>query len=146
MDTSPLVSIIIPVYNVERYIKATVKSVLEQSYKRVEIMLIDDGSPDDSGVICDELAKSDNRIRVIHQNNMGVTKARKHGIEASTGEWIVFLDGDDQLLPTAIEYFLETASSKEVDIVQTPNIRVHGNICTLNRMGAKGKYDKKGYL
>lgn len=146
MNTKPLVSIIIPVYNVEQYIKDTVKSVQEQTYKKVEIMLIDDGSPDGSGEICDELAKSDKRIKVLHQKNMGVTKARKHGIEASTGEWIVFLDGDDQLLPTAIEYFVETALSKEVDIVQTPNIRVSGNTRTLNRMGAKGKYNKKGYL
>ena len=145
MNTKPLVSIIIPVYNVEKYIKDTVKSIQNQTYGCVEIVLIDDGSSDNSGIVCEELAKSDKRIKVLHQKNMGVTKARKHGIEASTGEWIVFLDGDDQLLPTAIEYFLETASSKEVDIVQTPNIRGHGNICTLNRMGAKGKYDKKGY-
>lgn len=146
MSTKPLVSIIIPVYNVEQYIKDTVKSVQEQTYKHVEIMLIDDGSSDGSGAICDELAKSDNRIRVIHQKNQGVTKARKHGIEASTGEWIVFLDGDDQLLPNTIEYFVTTALEKNVDIVQTPNIRVLGNTRTLNRMGAKGKYDKKGYL
>jgi len=146
MDTKPLVSIIIPVYNVEQYIKDTVKSVQEQTYERVEIMLIDDGSLDNSGAVCDELAKSDNRIKVIHQKNMGVTKARKHGIEASTGEWIVFLDGDDQLLPTAIEYFVETALTKNVDIVQTPNIRVCGSTQTLNRMRVKGKYDKKGYL
>ena len=146
MNAKPLVSIIIPVYNVEQYIKDTVKSVQNQTYECVEIMLIDDGSIDNSGAVCDELAKSDNRIKVIHQKNMGVTKARKHGIEASTGEWIVFLDGDDQLLPTAIEYFVETALAKNVDIVQTPNIRVCGSTQTLNRMGAKGKYDKKGYL
>lgn len=146
MDTRPLVSIIIPVYNVEQHIKDTVKSVQNQTYEHVEIMLIDDGSPDNSGIICDELAKSDNRIKVIHQKNMGVTKARKNGIEASTGEWIVFLDGDDQLLPTAIEYFVETALAKNVDIVQTPNIRVCGSTRTLNRMRVKGKYDKKGYL
>ena len=146
MNAKPLVSIIIPVYNVEQYLKDTVKSVQNQTYEHVEIMLIDDGSPDNSGIICDELAKSDNRIKVIHQKNMGVTKARKHGIEASTGEWIVFLDGDDQLLPTAIEYFVETALAKNVDLVQTPNIRVCGSTQTLNRMGAKGKYDKRGYL
>ena len=146
MNAKPLVSIIVPVYNVEQYIKDTVKSVQDQTYEHVEIMLIDDGSPDNSGIICDELAKSDNRIKVIHQKNMGVTKARKHGIEASTGEWIVFLDGDDQLLPTAIEYFVETALAKNVDIVQTPNIKVCGNNRTLLRMKAKGKYDKEGYL
>lgn len=146
MNTKPLVSIIIPVYNVEQYIKDTVRSAQEQTYKNIEVMLIDDGSPDGSGAICDELAVSDKRIRVLHQKNQGVTKARKHGIEASTGEWIVFLDGDDQLLPTAIEYFVETALAKNVDIVQTPNIRVCDNTQALIRMGAKGKYDKRGYL
>ncbi len=146
MNAKPLVSIIVPVYNVEQYIKDTVKSIQNQTYEHVEIMLIDDGSPDNSRAVCDELAKSDNRIKVIHQKNMGVTKARKHGIEASTGEWIVFLDGDDQLLPTAIEYFVETALAKNVDIVQTPNIKVCGNNRTLLRMKAKGKYDKEGYL
>ncbi len=146
MEKKSLVSIIIPVYKVEKYLRETVESVQKQTYEHIEIVLVDDGSPDNSGAICDELAKSDNRIKVIHQKNMGVTKARKHGIEASTGEWIVFLDGDDQLLPTAIEYFVETALTKNVDIVQTPNIRVSGSTQTLNRMRVKGKYDKKGYL
>ena len=146
MNMKPLVSIIIPVYNVEQHIKDTVKSVQEQTYKHVEIMLIDDGSLDGSGIICDELSKSDKRVRVIHQKNQGVTKARKHGIEASTGEWIVFLDGDDQLLPNTIEYFVTAALEKNVDIVQTPNISVCGDARKLNRMGAKGIYNKKGYL
>ncbi len=147
MKIKPLVSIIIPVYNVEQYLRGTVKSVQEQTYELIEIILVDDGSPDNSGAICDELANNDKRIKVIHQPNSGVTKARERGVFEATGEWIVFLDGDDQLLPTAIEYFVGTALEKKADIVQTPNIRVTGNnIQMLSRMTAKGLYDKKGYL
>lgn len=146
MDKRPLVSIIIPVYKVEQYLQDTVKSVQCQTYENIEIVLVDDGSPDRSGVLCDELARTDKRIKVIHQSNCGVTKAREHGIATSTGEWIVFLDGDDQLLPNAIEYFTTTALEKKVDIVQTPNIRVTNSIKVLSQMNAKGCYDQKSYL
>lgn len=146
MNTKPLVSIVIPVYKVEKYLLDTVKSVQEQTYENIEIVLVDDGSPDNCGALCDELALGDKRIKVVHQPNSGVTKARKNGIATATGEWIVFLDGDDQLLPNTIEYFITTAIKENVDIVQTPNIRVSGNIRTLVRMKANGKYDKKGYL
>lgn len=146
MSTTPLVSIIIPVYKVEQYLRDTVKSVQDQTYENVEIVLVDDGSPDNSGAVCDELALGDKRIKVIHQKNQGVTKARKHGISAATGAWIVFLDGDDQLLPNTIEYFVTTALTKNVDIVQTPNIRVTGDTRRIVPMTAKGTYDKKGYL
>lgn len=146
MDKRPLVSIIIPVYKVEQYLQDTVKSVQCQTYENIEIVLVDDGSPDNSGNICDELSKKDKRIKAVHQPNSGVTKARKHGIKVATGEWIVFLDGDDQLLPNTIEYFVETALKKNVDIVQTPNIKVTGDNRELVRMKGKGIYDKKGYL
>ena len=146
MSTTPLVSIIIPVYKVEQYLRDTVKSVQDQTYENVEIVLVDDGSPDNSGAVCDELAQKDKRIKVVHQPNSGVTKARNHGISAATGAWIVFLDGDDQLLPNTIEYFVTTALTKNVDIVQTPNIRVTGDTRKIVPMTAKGTYDKKGYL
>lgn len=146
MEKKSLVSIIIPVYKVEKYLRETVESVQKQTYEHIEIVLIDDGSPDNSGAICDELALGDKRIKVVHQKNQGVTKARKHGIEVANGDWIVFLDGDDQLLPNAIEYFITTALEKNVDIVQTPNIWVTWDKRELARMKAKGKYDKNGYL
>lgn len=146
MDKRPLVSIIIPIYKVEQYLQDTVKSVQCQTYENIEIVLVDDGSPDNSGAICDRLVQEDNRIKVVHQSNSGVTKAREHGIATSTGEWIVFLDGDDQLLPNAIEYFVKTALDKNADIVQTPNIRVAGTTHTTSCMRANGVYNKKGYL
>lgn len=88
-------SIIIPVYNVKLYIKRCITSVLNQTYKDYEVILVDDGSTDGSGKICDEYVKQDNRIRVIHQKNHGVSVARNVGIQAAIGEILLFLDSDD---------------------------------------------------
>lgn len=98
------VSIIIPVYNIEKYIKECVTSVLVQSYKNFEILLVDDGSKDKSSIICDELANLDNRVKVIHKKNGGLSSARNAGIKASKGNYIAFIDGDDYWDD---KYFLE---------------------------------------
>lgn len=89
------ISIVIPVYKVERYIKKCIDSVLCQSYKNFELILVDDGSPDSSPQICDEYAQSDSRIKVIHKTNGGLSDARNAGIEIASGDYIVFLDSDD---------------------------------------------------
>ena len=89
------VSIIVPVYKVEQYLARCIDSILAQTYKDWELLLIDDGSPDRSGFICDEYATKDPRIRVFHKENGGVSSARNIGIESSHGEWIYFLDSDD---------------------------------------------------
>ena len=89
------VSIIIPVYNIEKYIEECVNSVLVQSYKNFEVILVDDGSKDRSSIICDDLANLDNRIKVIHKKNGGLSSARNAGIKASKGDYIAFIDGDD---------------------------------------------------
>lgn len=91
------VSIIIPVYNVEKYLSRCIKSVLDQTYKDVEVILVDDGTKDSSGVMCDEYAKENNNIIVIHKENGGLSSARNAGIEIATGEAIFFLDSDDYL-------------------------------------------------
>lgn len=90
-----MISIIIPVYNVEKYLTECLDSILSQTYTDFEVILVDDGSPDNSGTICDEYAQKDMRIRVIHQKNAGVSAARNNGIEQSRGEWITFIDSDD---------------------------------------------------
>lgn len=90
-----LISIIVPVYKTKPYLERCVQSVIKQTYTYWEMLLIDDGSPDDSGALCDELANRDNRIRVIHKENGGVSSARNLGITESKGEWIMFLDSDD---------------------------------------------------
>lgn len=91
----PEISIIIPIYNVEKYIYRCIKSTLSQIYTDFELILVDDGSLDKSGLICDEFAKKDKRIRVLHKENGGVSSARNLGIEKAKGKWIAFIDGDD---------------------------------------------------
>lgn len=103
------VSVIIPVYNVEKYISKTIESVCNQTYENIEIILVDDGSTDKSSKICDELAKKDNRISVIHQDNQGLSAARNVGTAIATGDFIFYLDGDDYLEKNCLEKLLEVA-------------------------------------
>ncbi len=95
MDRQELISVIVPVYNVEKYLRRCIDSIINQTYKNLEIILVDDGSPDSSGAICDEYAKKDSRIKVIHKENSGLSGARNAGIDAATGEYISFIDSDD---------------------------------------------------
>lgn len=91
------VSIIIPIYNIQEYIKPCLESVLRQTYNDIELILIDDGSSDDSSSICDSYANQDDRVRVVHQKNLGVSAARNKGLAVATGEYIMFVDGDDMV-------------------------------------------------
>ena len=100
----PKISIIVPVYNVEQYLERCVESILKQTVDNFELLLINDGSSDNSGQLCDELSRRDNRIRVLHIQNGGVSNARNLGIQSSRGEWISFIDSDDFVT----EYYLET--------------------------------------
>lgn len=97
------ISVIAPVYKVEKYLPECIESILSQTFTDFELILVDDGSPDGSGAICDEYARKDNRIIVIHKENGGVTSARKQGVESSKGEWILFVDSDDKLPIDALE-------------------------------------------
>lgn len=101
---SELVSVIIPIYNVEKYILKTVESVMKQDYSNIEIILVDDGSPDDSGKIIDELKAKDSRIICIHKENGGVSSARNAGMDIANGEYVTFIDGDDWVEPNYISY------------------------------------------
>lgn len=103
MIDNPLISVIVPVYNVERYINQCIDSIINQTYRNLEIILIDDGSVDKSGEICDRYEKYDSRIKVIHQLNAGVGAARNKGIEVANGEYIAFVDGDDYIDATMYE-------------------------------------------
>ena len=100
-----LVSIIIPVYNVEKYLNKCIESIVSQTYKNLDIIIIDDGSKDSSGKMCDEWANKDNRIRVIHKTNGGLSDARNVGIEHAKGNYISFIDSDD-FIETAILVFV----------------------------------------
>lgn len=108
MLSVPTISVIVPVFDSEHYIRHTVESILNQDADiAFELLLIDDGSTDGSGAICDEYAQSDSRVRVFHINNSGVSVARNVGIENSRGEWIMFVDSDDELLPSAFRVLME---------------------------------------
>ena len=98
-----LVSIIVPVYKVEPYIKECLDSILEQTYKDFELILVDDGSPDQCPAICDAYALADDRIRVIHKENGGLSDARNAGIDAAQGEFLTFIDSDDMVAPEFLE-------------------------------------------
>ena len=111
------VSIILPVFNVEIYLRDCLDSLLAQSYRNIEIILVDDGSPDRSPFLCDEFAKKDSRIKVVHKENGGVSSARNIGIESSHGEWIYFLDSDDWIEPFCIEMLINKALEANVDLV-----------------------------
>lgn len=104
-----MVSIIVPVYNVEQYLKKCVLSILEQSFQMFEIILVDDGSTDSSGALCDELAELDDRIQVIHQKNKGLSGARNTGLKRATGEFITYLDSDDSLHKNCLEILYKNA-------------------------------------
>lgn len=110
------VSIIIPVYNVERYLTKCVKSLRNQTYKDIEIILVNDGSTDKSGYICDTLALQDSRISVYHKKNSGQSDARNLGLDNANGEWITFVDSDDYVTPDYIEFLLNLAIKNQADI------------------------------
>ena len=99
----PKISIIIPVYNVETYIRECLDSIIKQTFTQWECLLIDDGSPDKSGAICDEYVKLDSRFKVYHKHNGGVSSARNYGLEKAQGEWVTFIDSDDFISPTFLE-------------------------------------------
>ena len=107
-----VISIIIPVYNASKYLGGCLDSLTNQTYTTWECILIDDGSTDDSGQICDEYAEKDSRFSVIHKANQGVSIARNAGIHESTGEWLYFCDADDEILPDGLETLIELTSSK----------------------------------
>lgn len=111
------ISIIIPVYNAEKYINQCIDSVLSQTYKNIELFLVDDGSTDGSAMICDKYAEEDSRVKVIHQINSGCAKARNTGIEQASGDWILFLDSDDWLEADTCEVLMQTAISQDADQV-----------------------------
>ena len=127
------ISVIVPVYNVRDYLKKCVDSVLAQSYNDWELILVDDGSLDGSGELCDALAAEDERIRVLHQANAGVGPARNAGLDASGGRYILFLDSDDSYEPFAFERLLNLAESTHADLAAAGAVCVDEHECVTRR-------------
>lgn len=110
------VSIIVPVYNVAPFLEKCVESILSQTWDFIVIILVDDGSTDKSGLICDQMKQKDNRIKVLHKRNDGVSAAQNSGMEMANGGFICFVDGDDYVMPDYIEYMLEQIVKNKADI------------------------------
>ena len=111
------ISVVIPCYNVEPYLERCVSSVIGQTYPELEIILVDDGSTDATGELCDKLSKTDARIKVIHKENGGLSDARNAGIDVAEGEFYSFVDGDDYLEPDAYEMMTKEMKSGDVSLV-----------------------------
>lgn len=140
-EEMPLVSIIVPIYNAGKTIDRCIGSILNQKYKDFELLLLDDGSTDDSGTICDAYAEKDKRIRVLHKENSGVSDTRNQGIAIARGEYIQFLDGDDWITPDATELFVHAATGNDCDMVIADFYRVIGE-----RVSQKGSMEEEGVM
>lgn len=123
----PRVSVIVPVYKVEHYLRKCLDSIVNQTYQDLEILLVDDGSPDNCGAICDEYAEKDGRIRVIHKENGGVASARNAGLDIAAGDWIGFVDPDDWIEEDMFQYLMEGALTCRADIA----------VCGMRKIGAE---------
>lgn len=149
MESQPLVSVIIPVYNVEEYLCECVDSVINQTYKNLEIILVDDGSTDSSGKICDDYAEKDERISAIHQTNGGLSAARNAGLSKAIGDYIYFLDSDDYIAENTLEILLSISENDKSDIVffdavsfaDTPDFTVKQNYIRKNKYKSDTGYN-----
>lgn len=139
----PLISIIVPVYNVEQYLERCVRSILTQSFSDFELILVDDGSPDNCGILCDQYAQEDSRVKVIHQNNAGLSAARNAGLDwfysNSDSKWICFVDSDDWLYINFLQAMFHCANSNDADTVISEFIRTSGEEPIIEESSLKGK-------
>lgn len=146
-----LISIIVPIYNVDKYLNKCVRSILNQTYTNIEVILVDDGSTDQSGYVCDTFAEFDNRVRVVHQNNSGLTVTRRVGVNLAKGDYIGFVDGDDWIEPDMYEVLYHYAVNNEADIVTSAGIREGGSkqgniLCDSISKGLYRVNEEEGYI
>ena len=120
-----LISIIVPVYNVEKYLNRCIDSIVSQTYRTLEIILVDDGSADNSGSICDKYAGKDVRIKVVHKNNGGLGFARNSGLDIATGKYVTFIDGDDYIGKTHIEEMYALIQNTKTDVCENEKSFYH---------------------
>lgn len=135
-----LISVVVPVYNVERYLDECIKSIINQTYRNLEIILVDDGSTDGSGEICDEYVRRDNRIIAFHKENGGLSSARNYGIKKSTGKYVSFIDSDDYISIYMLEYLHEAIINSNSKIACCDFKKVFDNQ-TINNLKADNKYE-----
>ena len=123
----PLISVIVPIYNVEDYLNRCVDSIINQTYKNLEIILVDDGSPDNCPKMCDDYAKKDSRIKVVHKENGGLSDARNAGMKVATGGYVSFIDSDDYVSLDFYEILLQTMIDNDSDIVECSVVKFYEN-------------------
>ena len=154
-DKQPLISVIVPVYKVEPYLRDCVDSILAQTYRNLEIILVDDGSPDNCPAICDEYAEKDSRVRVIHRENGGLSDARNAGLSVCSGEYLMFVDSDDMLTLTSVNILYTLAVECQAQLVigdyvrfdnepEIPVINASSDVKTLNNTEAMAEMFQKG--
>lgn len=125
---NPFFSIIVPVYNIrEDYLRTCIESIVNQPFSNIEVIIVDDGSPDSCGLICDNYAKKDNRIKVIHQTNQGVSAARNNGIDNANGEWIMFADPDDWIKENSYVQLSKYLLKSDIDILMFRHVKISDN-------------------
>lgn len=134
VKNTPLLTIIVPVYNTEKYLKRCIQSIQDQNYNNIELILVDDGSTDNSGAICDEFAKVDQRIIVIHKRNGGQGSARNSALDIASGSYIAFVDSDDEIAKDTYQENIQILEeNKDIDILQYPIVEHYGTAFTINR-------------
>lgn len=142
-----MISVIIPIYNIENYIEECVNSIIDQLYRDIEIILVDDGSTDKSGQICDKYAQIDHRIKVVHKKNEGLVRARKTGLQEAKGSLIAYVDGDDWIEPNMISRLYQIMIENDVDIAMCGRFEDTGDTHrAVNHGIPEGKYDKQDLL
>ena len=148
MRENPLISVIVPIYKVEDYLKRCIDSIINQTYKNLEVILVDDGSPDNCPQICDDYAKQDTRIKVIHKENGGLSDARNAGMQIATGEYISFIDSDDYVDVDMLNILLDVMVQNDCEIAQCGTVRFNdGEIAISNKVDYKVKvYNNKEAL
>lgn len=122
-----LISVVVPIYNVEQYLRRCIDSILNQTYRNLEIILVDDGGRDNCGLICDEYKEKDTRVKVIHKQNGGLSDARNKGIDLATGKYIAFVDSDDFIAPNFIEVLFNLCEENKAQISQCKFEKVYGD-------------------
>ena len=128
------ISIIVPVYNVEKYLAECVDSITKQTYQNLEVILVDDGSTDRSGAICDQFARMDNRIIVIHQKNRGISASRNAGLQIATGDYIGFVDSDDVIHPQMYQWLIQAMKETDTDVTICHELAFCEDTCVFSQM------------
>lgn len=139
-----IISIVVPIYNVEQYIHKCIESIINQTYKNIEVILVDDGSPDKCGEICNEYAKKDKRIKVIHKKNGGLSDARNFGLEEAKGKYITFIDSDDYIESTYVEKLYNAIIINDVKMAQCGIITVNNEKQEITKNGYIENQNKRG--